>query len=90
MSATSIVSSMLKFLPALALAAALTPMSANARGNQFLNQNLAHQYLVSIPNAEHVSRLSLGRAGEHKAPVGHQILMDSPSQYASVGAPRNN
>jgi hypothetical protein len=70
---------MLKFLPALALVVALTPLAANARSNQTPNQG--HQYLVNAANAEHVSTIAPGRSGAFHVQAG-LVLTDTAPQYA--------
>jgi len=74
-----------KFLPALALAAALSPLAANAWTGQVSNQGNAHeQVLVSAPGSAQQSSNSQGRPGEFNANPG-QTQTDSTPQYAQSG-----
>jgi len=71
-----------KFLPAVALAVALLPVAAMARGVWLGAQNLpAPQALAGAPNAQPLSPLSLGRPYENRMPVEAQqadILSHNP------------
>jgi hypothetical protein len=73
-----------KFLPVLALAAALAPFAAVAQGNQAPVQDPAHpQYLVGDFGDQHVAANAHGRAAEANPPAG-LFIADSWPQYAAV------
>ena len=68
-----------KFLPVLALAAALAPFAAVARGNQALVQDPAHpQYLLGDFGNQHVAANIHGRAAEANPPAVLFVVDSSP------------
>jgi hypothetical protein len=80
-----------KFLPVLALAAALAPFVAVARSNQAPVQDPAHQqYLAGDFGNQQVAAQVHGRAAQVNPPAG-LFVVDSSSQYAAVStAPDEN
>ena len=84
-------SSNTKFLPVLALAAALGPFVASARSDRAPVQNRAHQQtLVGAFGATQAAANLHGRAAEANPPAG-LFIMDSTPQYtaASTAADEN-
>ncbi len=77
-----------KFLPALALAAALVPFAANARSDRAPVQASAQQqqYLVGNFNGGQTSAASPGRAGERQAAAANPLLLVTEAQYAAINA----
>ena len=69
-----------KFLPVLALAAALSPFAAQARGP--VHAQAHQQYLVNVSGAQSADNVH-GRAAESNVPAG-LALSDSAPQYAAV------
>ena len=81
-----------KFLPVLALAAALAPFAAVAQsGDRAPVQDHAHeQYLAGDFGNQHVAANAHGRAAEANPPAG-LFIADSWPQYAAVStAPDEN
>lgn len=73
-----------KFLPVLALAAALAPFAAVARSNHATTQDHAHpQYIVGDFGNQQVAAYGRGRTAEVNSPA-RLFIMDSSSQYAAV------
>jgi hypothetical protein len=73
-----------KFLPVLALAAALAPFAASARSDRAPVQDPAHQqYLVGDFGNQQVAANGQGRAAQANPPAGLFVVESSP-QYAAV------
>lgn len=74
-----------KFLTALALAAALGPFAASARGDHASVQDANHQeYLVGTFTSGQPSAASSGRAAAANAPAG--LVTVSSTEYAAAAA----
>ena len=75
-----------KFLPALALAAAMAPFAAHASSGQLSRQAPAQQqYLVSVFGNTHLAANSQGRANQSNPPGG-LFIVQAP-EYAAAGSP---
>ena len=74
-----------KFLPALALAAALAPFAANASSGQLSRQGPDQQQsLVSVFGDAHTAANSQGRANQSNPPAG--LFVVPAPEYASAGS----
>jgi hypothetical protein len=75
-----------KFLPVLALAAALAPFAASARSDRAPVQDPSHQqYLEGNFGNQQVAANAHGRAAQVNPPAGLFIVNASP-QYAAASA----
>jgi hypothetical protein len=73
-----------KFLPVLALVAALAPFAASARSNPAPAQDPAHQqYLAGDFGNQYVAANVHGRAAQANSPAG-LFVVDSSLQYAAA------
>jgi len=72
-----------KFLPVMALAAALSPLAANAWTGQLSNPGQAQAYLNTAEAGGQVSTNYQGRAHENNVPPGGTVT-DAPAEYAGA------
>jgi hypothetical protein len=72
-----------KFLPVLALAAALSPLAANAWTGQVSNPGQAQAQLNTAEAGGQISTNSHGRSQEFNVPVGGTVS-DATPQYANA------